>query len=83
VNLLCRVRRTKPQATLDKEERAKNLTNAFTLNGKKEELRNLYRNSHIVLVDDLYTTGATIHEAAKLVFELQPRRVSVVVVCRV
>lgn len=58
-NLVTRKKFTQPQTKLSKDERRKNLENAFELSvdisGKK-----------ILLVDDLVTSGATANELAKL-----------------
>lgn len=60
-NILERNRHTKQQAKLGREDRLKNLTNAFvitdTVYGK------------IMLVDDVFTTGSTIQECAKVLQE--------------
>ena len=60
VKLLKRIRRTSPLKNLDPAQREKNLRNAFVvadgapLDGKV-----------ILLIDDIYTTGNTMNEAAK------------------
>lgn len=63
--LLSRVRITRSQATLEREEKSKNIRGAFRLNegeAKKLADRNV---SHILLVDDTLTTGATLGECAR------------------
>jgi len=56
---LARVRPTRPQVELTGEERIKNVKGAFSLRKPAEvEAR------HIVLVDDVFTTGATMNECA-------------------
>lgn len=57
-NLLARVRNTKAQKNLNDAERKNNLKKAFKIHGNKIQL------DHILLVDDIYTTGSTINEAA-------------------
>ena len=57
-NLLKRIRRTKAQKNLDDIGRKNNLKKAFKTQENKVQL------SHILLVDDIYTTGSTINEAA-------------------
>lgn len=57
-NLLKRVRKTKAQKNLNDAERKNNLKKAF-----KTQENNVQLN-HILLVDDIYTTGSTMNEAA-------------------
>ena len=49
---------TAPQASLNAEQRRKNLTHAFNSNPLPYE--------HVTLIDDLVTTGSTINELAKI-----------------
>lgn len=79
-HLLKRVKKTAFQSTLVSSLRVENLKNAFVLNGidKKE-----YVGKHILLVDDLMTTGSTLRAAAKALLVLKPRKITVAVVCRV
>lgn len=55
---LKRRKNTKPQKELNHRERQKNMKNAFIVRKKLKE-------ENILLVDDIYTTGSTIEEAAK------------------
>jgi len=59
-SLLTRGKHTRPQKGLSRQERINNLKNAFILrqSGVKSKRKN------ILLVDDIYTTGATIDAAA-------------------
>lgn len=68
-NLLVKIKETKPQAKLKKEERKKNIQKAFALNQfiKKKEVKKIQQKfSQILLFDDIWTTGATLKEAAKV-----------------
>jgi ComF family protein len=78
--LLKRIRKTLFQAQLPVDERASNVKNAFALINQD---MNLYYNKHLVLIDDLMTTGATLQEAAKILLPLKPATISALVVCRV
>ncbi len=55
-NVLLRSKHTRTQTKLNREDRQKNLSNAFSINPKKKEY---IRKKKIVLVDDIVTTGAT------------------------
>jgi len=57
--LLYRQRRTRPQYRLSSEERKENLRGAFTLIQKQD-----VREQTVLVVDDIFTTGATIEECA-------------------
>lgn len=59
-NVLYRVKNTKPQKMLNDRERQENLHNAFGI------LRGWKPVHTVLLVDDIYTTGATIHRIAKI-----------------
>ncbi len=62
-DLLSRQRFTKAQAELDKEQRQKNMAQAFAIN-KKINSRELI--SHpVLLIDDIATTGTTLNEASR------------------
>jgi competence protein ComFC len=58
--LLKRTRDTKPQTSLSKEKRHTNLLEAFTVS-EKDGLQ--LTDKHLILLDDVTTTGATFHEA--------------------
>ena len=57
-DLLLRIRDTKAQKALNDKERKNNLKKAFKSRLNKVQLK------HILLVDDIYTTGNTMNEAA-------------------
>jgi len=59
-NTLIKMKFTKPQMELSKEEREKNLENVFTIKKPFDFTR-----GKIFLVDDVYTTGSTMEECAK------------------
>lgn len=60
-NTLIRIRNTPPQtSTLSREERLSNVVDSFTLQNPET-----IRDKHILLIDDVITTGATMSEAQK------------------
>ena len=79
-----RARKTSFQSSLDKEARTLNVKKAFEV--KKEHMdliQHHITNKHVVLVDDVMTTGATLIEIAQLIQRYQPAQITALVVCRV
>ena len=70
-DLLVRRHRTKTQTKLSLEEKARNVAGAFAVNGKlmkhrhqgqtPEEIADVLNLRHILLVDDVFTTGSTLY----------------------
>ncbi len=65
-DILKRQKITKTQKDLNKEERVKNIREAFTLSKDFQNSKFKILNSTVILVDDVTTTGATLQEAAKV-----------------
>lgn len=76
--MLARVRRTRYQAEVPKAERGANVHDAFELCAGAQ----CYANKHLVLIDDLMTTGSTLKVAAKQLLKLHPASITAVVACR-
>jgi len=75
--IIKRIRETLPQSELSKEERKKNIKNSFILLDKEK-----IRGKNIFLIDDVYTTGATLEESARILKEGNPRNIFGIVVAR-
>ena len=61
---LKRVKKTKPQVKLNKEERKKNIQGAFELNKNHKSL--IIDHPSFIIFDDVWTSGETLKEAAKV-----------------
>ncbi len=59
-SIIARVRETAPQTRLPRAERLENVKNAFALAESDAA-----QHSHIILIDDVTTTGATLFEASR------------------
>lgn len=81
--LLMRNKCTSFQSRLNSEERRQNVSDAFTLHPWYQfKGVSQIHDKHIVLVDDLCTTGSTLVSAAKTLLSLNPASITAVVGCR-
>jgi len=76
-NLLVRTAATAPQSALGRAKRAINVKNAFDLDG-----RDKVKDKRILLIDDVYTTGSTVNECARLLLNCGARHVDVLTLAR-
>lgn len=60
-NCLIKIKKTFPQITLSDQARKENIKGAFLIKDGK-----LIKNKNILLVDDVYTTGSTMEECARI-----------------
>ena len=66
---LIRIAETKTQVGLTRKERKKNVKGAFSLRSFRHpelDSGSRFRDKNVILVDDVYTSGATMMEAAKV-----------------
>ncbi len=75
-DFLKKIKETKPQEGLNRKQRLKNLAGSF---GMKE---NMYE-KNVILVDDVFTTGATANECSKVLKKHGAKNVIVVTLARV
>lgn len=76
-HLLMRNRWTEPQTGMDRKKRALNIKGAFTVKDPS-----IITNKKILLVDDVYTTGATANECAGTLLKNGARQVDVLTLAR-
>ncbi len=72
---LRRIRRTNRQVGLRQKQREDNVRGAFALS---EEARLTFAGRRIVLVDDVYTTGATVSACSRALRKAKPQDITVV-----
>jgi len=77
-NALMRLRATDPQSRLDAPQRRRNVRGAFVAVAGAKALP-----AHVALVDDVMTTGATLHAAANVLLRAGVERVDAWVCARV
>ena len=74
-NLVCRIRDTIPQKGLNDMERKNNLKNAFQIE------KSIVQYRHILVVDDIYTTGSTAEAVAEELIKTGVSRVYMMNIC--
>jgi ComF family protein len=72
-----RIRATRPQVQLNETDRRANVTNAFAV-VRPEHIRN----ARVLVVDDVYTTGATVNDCCRALRGAGARHVDVLVLAR-
>jgi ComF family protein len=78
VGALQRIRNTTPQVQLDHSERERNVRGAFAVK-KQEEIID----KRLLLVDDVYTTGATVNECARVLKKSGAKEIIILTLARV
>jgi ComF family protein len=76
-DILLRCRWTHPQTGLNKDRRRTNIADAFRVNAPEKAA-----GKHILLIDDVYTTGATVDECARILIQAGAARVDVLTLAR-
>ena len=76
-NNLVKIKNTKTQSTLSKEERKENIKNAFEINNIEE-----VKNKKIIIFDDIFTTGETVNEASRILKEAGTKEILVLVLAK-
>ena len=76
-DVLVRTVSTAPQSSLGRAERAANIKNAFTLTDPDRII-----GKRILLVDDVYTTGATVDECARILLKFGAEHVDILTLAR-
>lgn len=77
IDSLIKCKNTLMQSSLGKNDRTKNVKNAY----KVERLEKI-KNKNVLLVDDIYTTGATIKECKKVLQQANVKNVGVLIIAK-
>jgi ComF family protein len=72
LDILFRIRNTKPQVKLDERARVKNIGGCFSVKNSQH-----IKSKSILLIDDVFTTGITLSEATRVIKECRPIKISV------
>ncbi|MFA6474936.1 MAG: phosphoribosyltransferase family protein [Patescibacteria group bacterium] len=73
---LKKIRATQAQATLNRQDRLKNLTGSFTIN---QPYAQYITGRRVLLIDDVYTTGTTTQLCTNLLYQAGAKQVQVAV----
>ncbi|MBU1086165.1 MAG: ComF family protein [Candidatus Omnitrophica bacterium] len=76
-NNLCRIKKTVSQVTLTAKQRQLNTTGAFSCKQPGE-----FKNKRILLVDDIFTTGSTLNECARVLKQSGAKKVTCLTIAR-
>lgn len=90
LNILIKSVNTIPQSKLNKKDRAKNAQNIYKLKDIKgqdiikktsKECTNINK-KRVLIFDDIYTTGATANECAKIIRTLKPNKIGILTIAK-
>lgn len=76
---LIRKKHTKPQKELDNKERHRNLLAAIEFNEKIDRV--IFEGKNILLIDDIYTTGATLETCSEILLQVGIKNVYTMCLC--
>lgn len=78
-NILIKTKNIKPLSSLNKEDRAINILNAYEIN---TEQKKIIKDKKILIFDDIFTTGSTANECAKVLKEYGAKKVGILTIAR-
>ena len=76
-NVISKVKNNTTQSKLNKEERAENVKNVYKITKNKEII-----DKNILLIDDIFTTGATLNECSKMLKQAGTKKVDVLTIAK-
>lgn len=76
-NVLYKYKNTNPQSLLNKNERIQNAKNAYQI--KNEQI---IKNKNIIIFDDIYTTGSTVNECARVLKQAGAEKIGILTIAK-
>ena len=76
-NILKKVVNIKPQSTLNSKQREENIKNAYIANEMEK-----IKNKNILIFDDVYTTGSTLNECARVLKSAEAKNIDVFTIAK-
>lgn len=76
-DILYKVKDTLPQSSLNKEKRSQNISNAYCIKNIEQ-----VNNKKILLFDDIFTTGNTVNECAKMLKQAGAKEINVLTLAK-
>ena len=76
-NILIKNKNAKPQSTLNKEQRIENAKNVYRI---KEKIN--IEHKKILIFDDIYTTGSTANECARILRKQNPNKIGILTIAK-
>lgn len=77
IDSLIKQKNTLMQSSLGKEDRAENVKNAYKIINLEK-----IRNKNVLLIDDIYTTGATIKECKNVLIQAGAKKVGTLIIAK-
>ncbi|MBR3250053.1 MAG: ComF family protein [Clostridia bacterium] len=74
---LKKVKNIVAQSTLNKEQREKNIQGAYILKNAKS-----LKSKKVLIIDDIYTTGSTINECSKILYEVGTNKIGALTIAK-
>ena len=76
-NVLVKIKDNKPQSEMGQDERKNNVKGVYTIKNKEK----IYQKS-ILIIDDIFTTGNTVNECARILIENTANNVGVLTIAK-
>ena len=78
-DILIKIKNTARQSSLNKEQRKENIKNAYLIKSSNKEY---ILNKNILIFDDIYTTGSTANECAKMLKEAGAKNIGILTIAK-